>query len=93
MHVLPAQSPTFGQVTGNVRIVNQTSGEEFASVLKCRRTLDQVAELPADLYHVAVKSVRDRVVDSRTTYRFHHEYILAGQTQKDLFQDFDRKHS
>jgi len=36
VYILPEQPPTFSQVARVVRIVHQTSGEEFTSILKRR---------------------------------------------------------
>jgi len=50
-----------------LRIVDQTSGEEFASVLKCWRTASQVLKLSTDL-DAAERSILDRVEVTATPF-------------------------
>ena len=61
VYILPAQPLTFSQVARVVRVFHQTGDEEFAPVLKRRRTSNQVLELSTDLGHATEKSAGKRV--------------------------------
>ena len=77
-----------------VRIVDQTSSEEFAPVLKGWRTESQVLKLSTDLDHAAgVTEVNTELLGGGRdpTYHFHFDDILARQVQKHLFQNFGQK--
>ena len=69
-----------------VRIVDQTSGEEFAPVLKGWRTERQVSKLSTSLDYAAGVNIESRG-RRHPTYHFHFDDILARQVQKYLFQN------
>ena len=73
-----------------VRIVDQTSGKEFAPVLKGWRTESQVSKLSTSLDYAAGVNIESRG-GRHPTYHFHFDDILARQIQKYLFQNFGRK--
>ena len=56
-----AQSATLSQIARVEAIIDQTDGEEFASMLKDRRSVNEVSEVPVDLNRAIQSQTHRRV--------------------------------